>query len=391
VVAVQHFFPGRENQEKAVNNEPNVSPEQRRWRRRWCLTRRTSYWIIGVIVFLICVRLALPYALERYVNRQLNRSKDYSGQIGTVTVHLWRGAYQIHDVHIFKRNGQVPVPFFSARILDLSLQWSELFHGAIVSEIVMQNPSLNFVAGLSAEQSQTGRENNWGDLLKSLTPFDINRLDIKRGQIHFQNPYATPPVDIYLNDLSATATNFNNTRGLTQKLPAGVMAQGTTLGGGNLSLQVHVNPLAKTPTFELTGELTNVDVVALNNFLRAYGKFDVARGDFALFTSFAAKDGNYDGYFKVFFKNLKVFRWEEDKKKDVLEIFWKAIVGTLAAAFKNQPHDQLATKIPVSGSLGNTDVHVWPTITSLLQNAFIKSLSPRVDERVKVEKVDQNQ
>jgi hypothetical protein len=373
-----------------VSVPSDISPEQKKRRRRWCLTRRTTYWLAGFIVLLVCLRLALPYALERYVNRQLNRSKAYSGQIGTVTVHLWRGAYQIHDVHIYKRNGEVPVPFFFAHILDLSLQWSELFHGAIVSEIVMQNPSLNFVAGPSADQSQTGKENNWGDMLKSLTPFDINRLDIVRGQIHFQNPYAAPPVDVYLSDLSATATNFNNSRRLTEALPAGVMAQGSTLGGGNLSLQVHVNPLAKTPTFELTAALTNVDVVALNSFLRAYGKFDVARGDFALFTSFAAKDGSYDGYFKVFFKNLKVFRWEEDKHKDVLEIFWKAIVGTLAAAFKNQPHDQLATKVPITGAFGKTDVHVWPTIVTLLQNAFIKSLSPKVDESMKVESVEQN-
>ena len=131
-----------------------------------------------------------------------------------------------------------------------------------------------------------------------------------------------------------------------------------------------------------------MDLPALNNFLQAYGKFDVARGDFALFAAFAAKDGNYDGYCKVFFKNLKVFRWENDKKKDALEIFWKAIVGTLAAAFKNQPHDQLATKMPITGTLGKTDVHIWPTVASLLQNAFIKSLAPKVDEPKRVEQVE---
>jgi hypothetical protein len=369
-----------------VNSAPNLPSTGKRQRWRW--TRRSAYWFAGTIVFLICLRLALPFALKDYVNRRLNHSQDYSGKIGDVTVHLWRGAYQIHDIHIFKTSTNIPVPFFSTRILDLSLQWSELFHGALVSKIVMQEPSLNFVSGRTKEQTQTGTENNWGDTLESLVPFKINSLEITNGQVHFQNLYSKPPVDIYVNDVSALATNFTNSRRVTNQLPAGIAAQGNTLGGGSLNFQIHVNPLAKTPAFEFTGQLTNVDLVALNDFLRAYGKFDVAHGDFALFTSFAAKDGFYDGYCKVFFKNLKVFKWEKDKKKDALEIFWQAIVGVLTTAFKNQPHDQLATKIPITGAFGKTDVHVWPTVATLLQNAFIKSLVPKVDEPVKIEKIE---
>jgi hypothetical protein len=76
------------------------------------------------------------------------------------------------------------------------------------------------------------------------------------------------------------------------------------------------------------------------------------------------------------------------QKKDALEIFWQAIVGVLTTAFKNQPHDQLAAKIPITGSLGKTDVHIWPTVATLLQNTFIKSLVPKVDEPVKVEKIE---
>lgn len=343
------------------------------------------------MVLLIIVRIALPYILKDYVNRQLNKSKDYSGRIGDVTVHLWRGAYRIHDIHIFKRTGKVPVPFYSTAVLDLSLQWRELFHGSIVSKIAMENPSLNFVSGPTEAESQSGKENDWGETLKSLTPFDINRLTVDHGQIHFQNPFSNPPVDLYINDLSVVATNFNNSRRLQQKLPAGVFANGRTLGDGSVYLEVHVDPLAKNPAFELVGQLTNIDLTQLNSFLRAYGKFDVARGDFALYTSFAAENGNYDGYAKVLIKNLKVFKWSKEKNKDALEVFWEAIVGTLAAAFKNQPHDQLATTIPITGSLKKTDVHYWPTIGTLLRNAFIRSLVPSVDPQMKLKDVEKQE
>ena len=358
---------------------------------RWFGSRQALYWLAGVVVLLVVVRLSLPFVLESYVNHQLNRAGDYSGRIGPVTIHLWRGAYQIHDIHISKNGGKVPVPFFSTAVLDLSLEWSELFHGALVSKIAMINPSLNFISGPTKDQTQTGNENDWGKTLESLVPFKINRLAVTNGQVHFQNLYSDPPVDIYLNEISVLATNFTNARRSDQRLPAGITAHGKALGYGGLDLVVHLNPVASQPTFELTGQLTNVNLVSLNSFLRAYGKFDVARGDFALFTSFAASDGNYDGYCKVFFNHLKVFNWSKDKHKDALEIFWQAIVGTLAATFKNQPHDQLATKIPISGAFGKTDVHIWPTIATLLRNAFIKSLVPKLDEPVKVENVDNSQ
>jgi hypothetical protein len=332
--------------------------------------------------------LTLPFALKAYVNHQLNQSRDYSGKIGGVTVHLWRGAYQIHDIHIFKQGGNIPVPLFAARKMDLSLQWSELFHGSLVSRIAMQEPKLNFVSGPSREQTQTGKENNWDQTLESLVPFKINSLEVTNGQIHFQNLYSKPPVDIYVTELSGMATNFTNSRRLDQKLPAGVSVQGKTLGGGGLDFQIHINPMAATPTLELAGQLTNVNLTALNDFLRAYGKFDVEHGQFALFTSFAAADGKYDGYSKVFFKDLKVFKWEKERKKDALEIFWQAVVGTFAAAFKNQSKDQLAAKIPITGSFGKADVHVWPTIETLLRNAFIQALVPKLDQPVKVENVE---
>lgn len=353
--------------------------------------RRVLYAVAIIVIILICARLALPHVLRTYVNRQLNRSHDYGGSIGHVTVHLWRGAYQLHNINIVKKGGKVPTPFFSADVLDLSLQTTELIHGKLVSKILMVGPHVNFVSGPTKQQSQAGTENNWNDTLESLVPFKINSLVVTNGQIHFQNPYSNPPVDIYMTDLFAVATNLTNSRDVKQALPAGVHATGKALGQGAMTLQCNINPLAKSPTFQVSVSLTNVDLTRLNNFLEAYGKFDVASGNFAMFTSFAAADEKYDGYVKIFFKNLDVFRWEKEKKKDILKIFWDAIVGTVADVLKNQPHDQLATKVPVSGAFNNSDVHVWPTIQTLLRNAFIRALVPKFDERVNIQTAKQVQ
>jgi hypothetical protein len=336
---------------------------------------------------LAAIRLALPYAVERYVNRQLNNAHDYGGRIGNVHLQLWRGRYRIDNPEIFKKTGGIHTPLFSSDHLYLSIEWKELFHGSVVGQVIMEKPHLNFVAGPTSDQTQTGKEEDWGAMLKSLFPFDLNRLEVINGQIHFQNEHSTPPVDIFLNKLAVTATNLTNSRKVTSELPGGVTAHATTIGGGDMDFKLQLDPLAKLPTYQLNAELTNVDLVALNSFLRAYGKFDVERGGFATYASIASKDGNYEGYVKVFFNKLDVFAWEKERKKNALEIFWQAIVGTLTTAFKNQSKDSLATQIPISGSYGHEKIGTWTAVATLMRHAFIKSLVPKIDQQVTVQDV----
>lgn len=328
------------------------------------------------------LRLAMPFAVERYVNRQLNRSHDYGGRVGNIHIQLWRGRYRIDDLKIFKRSGEVRVPLFSTAQMFLSIQWDELFHGSLRGDVRMNKPRLNFVSGPSPQQSQTGADESWTPVLESLFPFQINRLVLTNGEIHFQNDYSKPPVDIYLRALDAVATNLSNSRQISNELPAGVKAHARAMGGGSLDVALQLNPMAQRPTFQVAAQLTNVDLTSLNNFLRAYGKFDVERGQFGLFTSIASKDGNYDGYVKVFFNHLKVFDWEKERGKDALEAFWDAIVGAVTSVFKNPIKDSLATRIPISGSYHDTKIGIMPALGTLLRNAFIRALVPKVDEHV---------
>lgn len=333
------------------------------------------------------IRLALPFIVEKYVNHQLNRNTEYGGTIGDVSVSLWRGAYAIKNINIFKKNDAIKEPFFKAQTLDLSIEWKELFHGAVVGAVEMDDPRLNFVSGPTAAQTQTGTNVAWNQTLSSLFPFELNRFQIKTGEVHFQNLYSKPPVDIYLNHLTAVATNFTNSRKLSGKLPAGILAHCTTLGKGDLDLQVHLNPTTPLPTYELVCELSNVDLVSLNDFLRAYGKFDVDRGKFELFASVASDDGKYEGYVKTFFTDLDVFKWQKEKKKTLLQIVWDGVVESATVALKNHPKDTLATKIPISGTYQKNEVGVWSAIGNLLKNAFIHALVPQMDEPVTINKV----
>jgi len=367
---------------------PAIQQLERKIESRWLRLARGLRWVIVIVVLLLIAgRLALPWAIKDYVNKRLQRIPDYSGSIGGIHVHLWRGAYEIRNIKIFKSNGKVHVPFFSSPSIDLAVEWRELFHRSLVASVIMTKPEVNFVSGPTKEQTQSGFQQPWGKTLASFFPTRINRFEVKDGQIHFQDLFKQQPVNIYMTNLHAVATNLTNTRKMGQTLPAGLDATGDTLGGGFFAMDLKMDPLNTSPTFELNASLTNVDLVALNNFMRAYGKFDVDRGNFQLFTSVASVNGNYTGHVKVLFKDLKVFAWEKERGKNALEVFWDAIVGVLAEGFKNHPHDQLATSVPISGSFNTTHVDIWGAVGSLLHNAFIRALLPTIDQPVHLQDV----
>jgi hypothetical protein len=87
---------------------------------------------------------------------------------------------------------------------------------------------------------------------------------------------------------------------------------------------------------------------------------------------------------------MDVFEWQEDKKKKPLQIVWQAVVQAVTVVLKNHPRDSIATKIPISGTYQKSEVGIWTAVATLLQNAFIHALVPKVDQKVTVNQVSTN-
>ena len=89
-----------------------AAPVDAKRRRRW----RTDLKIfLGIVAVLAAARLAMAPLVERYVNRTLDRHADYAGRIGEVDINLWRGAYVVRDVELFKRDGESLEPYIAAK------------------------------------------------------------------------------------------------------------------------------------------------------------------------------------------------------------------------------------------------------------------------------------
>jgi len=339
-------------------------------RRRWPKV------LVVVAAIVVAGRLALPGAVRWYVNRVFEAGQLYRGTIGDVDVHLWRGAYSIDDVEVFKTTGNVPVPFFAAARLDLAIEWSALLHGEVVGRVVMEQPKLAFVDAEDAARRQTG-DGPWLEVLSALFPFKINSAEVRDGRIAFRAFRTEPPVDVYLSEVRGTVSDLTNITEDLAPLFAKVRAHAKAMDDAELELEVDLDAFAYRPTFKLALRLLGLDVEKVNSLARAYGNFDFEHGWLDLVVELDAKEGFVEGYVKPLFRNLRVFDVGSDLRVDVLSTFWEALVGLGGALFKNQPHDQLATVIPVRGQLTDPRTDLLSTLANLLRNAFVRAYLPR--------------
>ena len=347
-------------------------------------TGRWRGWLLAFVIIAVILgvgRALMPWAVRDYVNRTLDRNQLYSGRIGPVQIHLWRGAYSIQDVHISKTTGNVPVPLFTAKQVDFAVQWHNLAHGKIVGRILIDEPELNFVDAPSAGESQTGAGGPWLEMIRDLFPFQINSAIVRNGSVHFRAYQSKKPVDVYISQLRASIDNLSNIRDETKPLVSTVQASGLVMDQAKLEYKMTLDPFSYHPTFHMALRLLGLDVTKLNDLALAYGKFDFKRGWLDLVVETDSKEGQLNGYVKPLFRNLKVFSIGQDIKEDrVLQFFWQALVGAVTSVLKNQPRDQFGTLVPFSGSVtGATTTDTLATIGNVLRNAFVRAYLPRLE------------
>lgn len=345
----------------------------------------TGVALVVLVILLIALRVALPGIVQRYVNAKLDESPDYSGQVGDVDLFLLAGSYSIENMEINKISGAVPVPLFAATEARFSLLWKALLDGAVVGEIELFEPVINIVDSESSDSQQTGEDGPWLSILEDLFPLRIDRVAIERGQLHFQNFDVEPPVDIFLSEVQAEVLNLTNSLDLADTMVARIKLNAVAMEQGELSADMAFDPSLENPTFDLNARLLHLPLIQLDSFISAYAPFDIEAGSLDLVTELAAQQGNLEGYVKPLIHDLQVFDWKEDIEEDndnPLRAIWEGLVGLVAELLENQPREQFATVIPVTGSIAEPDTSVIPAVLSVLRNAFIEALRADLDNTI---------
>jgi len=344
------------------------------------LFRRWWFWVVVLVaVVALILHLYLAIWVRNYVNRKLSEIPGYRAHVDAVTLHLWRGAYQIHKIKIEKTSGHVPVPFFSAPLIDLSVEWRALLNGSFVGEIDFHRPELNFVNGRTKAEQQAAVDEPWTQKIKQLFPLKFNRFAVHDGDIHYRDFDSNPKVDLVIDKVQMVATNLTNSKKLSKTLIAELQGEGRPLGEGDAKCQMSLDPYASKPTFALNLELKEIPLTKLNDFARAYGHFDFKSGILRLATQLNSKNSSFTGYVEPVFDHMTI--GTPQGEKNPLSAVWASIVNGLTKVIRNQPKDRFGTRAPISGSFEDPKPALVTTIFNVFKNAFVKAFEGTLENQ----------
>lgn len=356
-------------------------------------THISTYVLIFLLLVLV-LRLAMPYAVQWYINETLSQSTRYDGRVGDVDIMLWRGAYSLEHVVLYKSNGEVDRPFVNVDYIEFTLAWSQLIKGAAVGKVKVETPEINFVDGGTDAASQSGKNENWLSIADQLFPLRIDELTVKNGRVNFSNPNTTPAIDISLHDIEVVLTNLVNSDALSDTRIATAKVTGQTATQGTLQINAKLNPATSSPTFDIDIKAENVGLVNFKNVLDTYAPFDLEAGTLTLAAEIASDDGNVKGYVKPILHNVEVFSWKGDIERDDDGFFQgsvEAISALITELFENQSKDQIATRIPITGDLSSPEMQSWEAFKAILKNAFVQAFKGDIEKSIELNQLNKTE
>jgi hypothetical protein len=163
--------------------------------------------------------------------------------------------------------------------------------------------------------------------------------------------------------------------------PGTMELTGKFMGTGATTLKARYQPAEPTPDLDLRVAINNTDMKRMNEFWKAHAKFDVVAGEFTFFSELAVKDGMLTGYVKPLLKDVDVYDPAQDRKKNIVRKAYEAVVGALSGVLENQPRDEVATRVDISGRIDQPQVSPLEAAGRLFQNAFFKAILPGFERR----------
>jgi len=338
------------------------------------------YYVFGTLLALLLAVVVVIHTyfagwLIDYVNDVLKHINGYTGSVESINIDLYRGAYRVNNLKLYKKEGSIPTPFLAAKTIDFSIQWRSLIHGRVVADAELVDPVINFAVSKTAEQE--GGNVDWTRPIKKLSPVDINHVTFTNGTISYQDFSTTPKVDVYIHHMSGEISNLRNVLDKNQLLPSTVVVKGDSIGGGSLDIKGRMNILKQIPDMDLQSKLENVHLPALNTYSDAYGAFTFKDGSLNVYSEFIVDDSEVSGYVKPVATHIAII--DLHKTHNPIKIAWESLVAGVFTLFTNHMHDQFATKIPLQGDLKNVQTSTWAAIGGIFHNAFVSALSHSFD------------
>ncbi|GAC13494.1 DUF748 domain-containing protein [Aliiglaciecola lipolytica] len=346
-----------------------------------------SITVLCTLVILLLARVSAPYFVQRFINNTIASTDGLSGQVGDVDLHLYRGAYQIEDINLYVVGETDDArPLISVKKMDISILWSALLRGNIVSELTFYQPKIYLEDRENTQDIQNEevkKQSTWVGLTQNLVPFSIDKITIFDGEMALKNINDEVESETRLSEVQGQISNITNSKELGKPLVSEFQLSAKLMDAAPVTLAGNIDPFAQKPTFNLDLTVAKFPVTYLDNVIKTYTPIDIEAGSVDGALELVSENGKIDGYAKAGIYNMEILSWREDIEKDGDNIFvaiFEGLTDLLGTLLENDEENLIAARVPISGTLSDTETETFAAILSMLRNAFIEALQMDIED-----------
>jgi hypothetical protein len=261
---------------------------------------------------------------------------------------------------------------------DVAVEYATQKTVVDVKDVTVDGAKIDYVQASAKDEERLDAAKRAAAVAKAAPPVqvDVRQARLRKATLGFSDKTVEPPFRLYVSGTDITVRNFSN-----QKSDRNGTAslRGRFMDSGPLSIDATFASGGKKPEFTLALRLEQVDLVRLNDLLRARGDIDVNRGRMSFYTEIAVRNGRVRGYAKPLFADLDIYDSEQDKNDNIIQKAWEAMAGAAATVLENRPRDEVATRADLSGPVEDPDASTLQIVLGLVQNAFFNAILPGLD------------
>jgi len=259
------------------------------------------------------------------------------------------------------------------------VEYSPKHREAHVTDLDVDDLRLDYIHTAATASAEKERAEAASRVATDDQPVMIVRLDrvhVTDSNFGLVNRDADHPYRVYVSGTDLMVTNLSS--GFREGA-AKARLTGKFMGSGATRANATFREPSSGPNFDFNIAIEGASLPAMNDLLRSYGKLDVNKGTFSVYSEIKIKDQRIVGYVKPLIKDVDVYSSKQDKKKPVLKKIYEKIVGGLSHVLENKPRDEVATVVDISGPVEDPDASIWETVVRLVSNAFVKAILPGFD------------
>ncbi|ABS25948.1 DUF748 domain-containing protein [Anaeromyxobacter sp. Fw109-5] len=330
---------------------------------------------LGVLaLLLVAARAALDPLVTWRTRKVLAGMEGMRGRFQDVEVSVHDLSYAITGLRIEKLGPEgEALPYFQVERARFGLYFKELLGGHVVAAVDLEAPKLTLVSAKAPSREQGVEEApEVGRGLEELTPFLLDRLQVKDGELLWVDESEPEKPELWLHRLEGTLENFATRKALAKNEPTVLAARGVLQRSGAVSVFATADPLAKKLTFAGQGRLEGLKLAELATLVGSKAGIAPDRGELDMSVRFRAEDGRISGGVRPIVKDGGM-----RPAKDGLGAKLKALLADASLELFSDDvagRDAVATTIPLEGTVHDPKAQAVPTVLGILRNAFVRGL-----------------